>query len=128
MTAGRPRRRVRHCRVAALLLPAALAAAAEAPERDPDTGLVVGPGWEDVRANCGGCHSYSVVTNARANRAAWLDMIRWMQRTQNLWDIPAPAETRILDYLASNYAPGAARQRRPALRQELMPIAGAPRR
>ena len=89
---------------------------------DTDTGLVTTTGWEDVRAHCGGCHAYSVVTNQRANRDAWLDMIRWMQRTQNLWQIPDEIETRILDYLAENYGPDeAARQRRAPIAQELMP-------
>ena len=89
---------------------------------DTDTGLVTARGWEDVRAHCGGCHAYHVVTNQRANRNAWRDMIRWMQRTQNLWQIPDQAETRILDYLADNYGPDeAARQRRAPLAEALMP-------
>ena len=101
---------------------AILPAFALATEVDTDTGLVTVPGWEDVRAHCGGCHAYSVVTNQRANRDAWLEMIRWMQRTQNLWEIPDEAETRILDYLAANYGPDeAVRRRRAPLAQELTP-------
>ena len=89
---------------------------------ESDTGLVTAPGWEDVRAHCGGCHDYSVVTNQRANRDAWRDMIRWMQRTQNLWQIPDDAENRILDYLAENYGPDeSARRRRAPIAEELMP-------
>ena len=99
-----------------------LPAFALAADIDTDTGLVTEPGWEDVRAHCGGCHAYSVVTNQRANRDAWLDMIRWMQRTQNLWQIPDEAEDRILDYLAENYGPDeAARQRRAPIAEALMP-------
>ena len=99
-----------------------LPAFALAAETDTDTGLVTATGWEDVRAHCGGCHAYSVVTNQRANRDAWRDMIRWMQRTQNLWQIPQETETRILDYLAENYGPDeAVRQRRSPIAEELMP-------
>lgn len=105
-----------------LLVVGILPAFALAAEIDTDTGLATAPGWEDVRAHCGGCHSYSVVTNQRANRDAWRDMIRWMQRTQNLWQIPDESETRILDYLAENYGPDeAARRRRAPIAAELMP-------
>ena len=105
-----------------LLIVGILPAVALAAEIDTDTGLVAAPGWEDVRAHCGGCHAYSVVTNQRANRDAWLDMIRWMQRTQNLWQIPDETETRILDYLGENYGPDeAARPRRALIAEELMP-------
>ena len=105
-----------------LLVVAILPALALAAETDTDTGLVTTPGWDDVRAHCGGCHAYSVVTNQRANRDAWRDMIRWMQRTQNLWQIPDETETRILDYLAENYGPDeAVRQRRAPIAEALMP-------
>lgn len=94
----------------------------QASEYDPATGLVLQQGWQDVRAHCGGCHSYSVVTNQRANRDGWLNTIRWMQRTQKLWEIPAETETRILDYLAANYGPSeSTRPRRAPLAKELMP-------
>lgn len=87
---------------------------------DPDTGLVTQPGWEDVRAHCGSCHSFAVVTRQRADRATWLAMIRWMQDSQNLWALPTDVEGRILDYLADHYPPGA-RHRRPPIAPELMP-------
>ncbi len=121
MTASPPGRRgpIGH---GVLLVVGILPALALATEIDTDTGLVTEPGWEDVRAHCGACHSYSLVTNQRANRDAWRDMIRWMQRTQNLWRIPEEAETRILDYLAGNYGPDEAmRQRRAPIAEELMP-------
>ena len=114
-----PRRRLSTIR---LLVVVILPAYALATEIDSDTGLVTESGWEDVRAHCGGCHAYSVVTNQRANRDAWLDMIRWMQRTQNLWQIPDETENRILDYLAENYGPDeAVRQRRAPIAEALMP-------
>ena len=68
-------------------------------ERDAVTGLVVAPGWEQVRANCGGCHSYRLVTSQRGDQTFWLNTIRWMQRTQNLWQIEPDQEALILRYL-----------------------------
>lgn len=57
-----------------------------------------------VVANCTGCHSGKLVTQNRATREGWTNMIRWMQRTQNLKDL-GPDEQKILDYLTKNYAP-----------------------
>ena len=111
----------------ACLLAAGVAIGTLGAEPDADTGLAVAPGWEDVRVHCGACHSFGLITNQRANREGWRDMIRWMQRTQNLWELPAESETRILDYLAENYAPQALRQRRPPIPPELMPASDDPR-
>jgi len=98
----------------------AAAAAAVAPATDPQTGLVIEPGWELVRAHCGGCHSYDLVVAQRGNEAFWRQTIRWMQSTQNLWEIPAAQERRMLEYLASVY--GATQWgRRPPLAPSLMP-------
>ena len=98
-------------RLALLLL--ILSVAAEAQEIDDATGLVIAPGWELVRAHCGGCHSHKLVTAQRGDRNTWLAMIRWMQETQNLWQFDAETEARILDYLADQYAPSADRRRAP---------------
>lgn len=57
-----------------------------------------------VIANCTGCHSGKLVTQNRATREGWTNMIRWMQRTQNLKDL-GEDEQKILDYLTENYAP-----------------------
>ena len=84
-----------------------------APEVDPTTGLVVAEGWQTVRAHCGGCHSHKLVTAQRGNRETWLDMIRWMQATQNLWQFDPATEETILDYLATNYSPSPVRRRAP---------------
>ena len=89
---------------------------------DAETGLAVNPGWELVRAHCGGCHSHKLVTRQRADRQAWLDIIRWMQETQNLWQFDARTETQILDYLADNYPPKTAGRRAP-IPPSLMPAA-----
>jgi mono/diheme cytochrome c family protein len=86
---------------------------AAAQQTDRATGLNLGPGWELVRAHCGGCHSHRLVTNQRADRQTWLDIIRWMQATQNLWQFDAATETAILDYLAANYPPQPNRRRAP---------------
>ena len=40
----------------------------------------------------------------RATREDWQEMIRWMQKTQNLWDL-GENEPKILDYLEKNYGP-----------------------
>lgn len=103
-----------------LALVACLPLGALGAEIDPATGLVVGGGWEDVRAHCGSCHSFRLVTLQRADRATWRAMIRWMQETQNFWMLPPDVERRILDYLAANYPPGQY-GRRPPIARELMP-------
>ena len=99
-----------------------LAPAAFATETDAATGLIKAPGWENVRAHCGGCHSHALVTQQRADRQTWLDMIRWMQASQNLWQFPPDTEAQILDYLAANYPPRPNRRRAP-IPASLMPSA-----
>jgi hypothetical protein len=99
-----------------LLLPLPAVAA----DVDEASGLIVNPGWEQVRANCGGCHSHALVTAQRADRKTWLDIIRWMQATQNLWQLQPEVETQILDYLAANYPPQPNRRRAP-IPPSLMP-------
>lgn len=89
---------------------------------DPDTGLRIAPGWELARAHCGACHSYRLITAQRGDRDFWLATIRWMQRTQNLWQLPPQQESAILDYLADAYAE-TEWGRRPALSPQLLPPA-----
>ena len=97
-----------------LLLLALLAVPSAAfAETDETTGLIVAPGWEQVRAHCGGCHSHALVTQQRADRQTWLDMIRWMQASQNLWQFKPDVEDQILTYLATNYPPQPNRRRAP---------------
>jgi hypothetical protein len=93
-----------------VLLPAV---AMPADEIDEATGLIRNPGWEMVRIHCGGCHSHALVTGQRADRQTWLDIIRWMQATQNLWQFDPATEEQILDYLADNYPPQPNRRRAP---------------
>ena len=68
------------------------------------TGLVYAEGFDVVRGTCTACHSAKLVTQNRATREGWKDMIVWMQKTQKLWDLGAN-EPIILDYLAAHYAP-----------------------
>jgi len=67
-------------------------------------GLVKNKGYDIVKANCTACHSSKLVTQNRATREGWKSMIRWMQETQNLWEL-GDNEDIILDYLTKNYAP-----------------------
>ena len=108
----------RHCIVAglgiqAILVSLALAMPASAADIDPDTGLVIAAGYTQVKAQCTACHSSRLVTQSRADREGWLQMIRWMHGTQGLWPL-GDAEPVILDYLAEHYAP-VPRGRRAAL-------------
>ena len=68
------------------------------------TGLVVAEGFEIVRGTCTACHSAKLITQNRATRSGWKQMIRWMQETQGLWNL-GEQEPIILDYLAKHYAP-----------------------
>lgn len=68
------------------------------------TGLIYAEGFDIVRGTCTACHSAKLVTQNRATREGWTEMIRWMQAKQGLWDL-GPNEPVILDYLAANYAP-----------------------
>ncbi len=68
------------------------------------TGMIVDDGVDVVINTCGACHSLDLVTQNRADRAGWKDIIVWMQETQKLWDLGA-SENVILTYLSKNYAP-----------------------
>ncbi len=71
---------------------------------DLGSGLVAEGDYLIVKANCTACHSGKLVTQNRATREGWEEMIRWMQKTQKLWDL-GENEDVILDYLAEHYAP-----------------------
>ncbi len=90
-------------------------------EVDPKTGFVVAPGFELVQANCTACHSSGLTLQMRADRDGWLELIRWMQRTQNLWQFPPATEAEIVNYLATHYAPTHTRFRRRPLDPSLLP-------
>lgn len=67
-------------------------------------GFVEDEGMQAVINNCTTCHSAELVTQNKMTREGWLATIRWMQESQNLWDL-GQNEGPILDYLAKNYAP-----------------------
>ena len=94
------------------VLAASLLAATSLAETDPSSGLVIAPGYEQVKAQCTVCHSGRLVAQNRADRDGWRDMIRWMQNTQGLWPL-GDAEAAILDYLATHYGPVARGRRAP---------------
>lgn len=68
------------------------------------TGFVDDEGLMLVVNNCTNCHSAKLVTQNRMSKERWLSTIRWMQETQNLWDLGGNEEP-IVNYLAKNYAP-----------------------
>ncbi len=107
----------------AVLLVAASLADADERALDPETRFVIDEHWEIVKANCTPCHSAKLVVQTRADRETWLEMIRWMQRTQNLWTFPTETEAQILDFLAAHYAPTRSSSRRSPLSPSLMPPA-----
>jgi hypothetical protein len=68
------------------------------------TGLIANEGMMLVVQNCTSCHSAKMITQNRATKEGWKSMIKWMQQTQNLWDLGVNEE-KIVTYLAANYAP-----------------------
>ena len=68
------------------------------------TGLVEAEGLMEVVNNCTNCHSALLVTQNRMNEERWIATIRWMQETQNLWDLGKNEEI-IVNYLVTNYPP-----------------------
>ncbi len=96
-----------------LLLLAALGADAAEPQLDKDTGLIIASGFEEVKQTCTVCHSPMLITQNKADRDGWLEMIRWMQDKQGLQELEPALENQILDYLATNYGPLAASRRAP---------------
>ncbi|MDE3740894.1 monoheme cytochrome C [Maribacter polysaccharolyticus] len=68
------------------------------------TGLVDAEGLMTVVNNCTNCHSAKLVTQNKMNEERWISTIRWMQETQNLWDL-GPNEEIIVNYLVTNYPP-----------------------
>ncbi|MFP4090849.1 MAG: hypothetical protein ACLFUB_11340 [Cyclobacteriaceae bacterium] len=68
------------------------------------TGFIADDNYQLVVNNCTSCHSSKLVTQNRATKEGWKKMIKWMQETQNLWDL-GENEEPIVEYLAKNYAP-----------------------
>ena len=87
---------------------------------DSLTGLKMVGDWEIVRNNCIACHSPMLITQNSGSRETWKDVIRWMQKTQNLWKFDPTTENKILNYLSINYGQKVG-NRRPPLAKHLLP-------
>ncbi|SHI91009.1 monoheme cytochrome C [Pseudozobellia thermophila] len=68
------------------------------------TGFIDAPGMMETVQNCTNCHSAKLVMQNRMNKERWKATIKWMQETQNLWDL-GKNEDIIIDYLVTNYPP-----------------------
>ena len=68
------------------------------------TGLKDDEGLMTVITHCTACHSAQLVIQNRMNEERWNATIRWMQETQNLWDLGKNQEV-IVNYLVKNYPP-----------------------
>ena len=66
------------------------------------TGLKDGEGLMAVVAHCTACHSAQLIIQNRMNEERWNATIRWMQETQNLWEL-GDQQKVIVDYLVHNY-------------------------
>ena len=66
------------------------------------TGLIEAEGLMIVVNNCTNCHSAKLVTQNRMSTERWNATIRWMQETQNLWELGEYQEV-IVNYLVTNY-------------------------
>ena len=93
---------------------------------DQESGLFIADGYEIVKENCQACHSLAIVLQNRADRETWLNIIRWMQKKQGLWEFKPEVEKKLLDYLSTNYSPvlertGEKPYRRPNLPESLLP-------
>ncbi|MUH34471.1 monoheme cytochrome C [Zobellia amurskyensis] len=68
------------------------------------TGFIEAPGMMETVQNCTNCHSAKLVMQNRMNKERWKTTIKWMQETQNLWDL-GENEDVIINYLVTNYPP-----------------------
>lgn len=71
---------------------------------DPESGLAFDETMPIVKGQCTACHSSKLILQSHFDREKWIERIRWMQRTQKLWDL-GDTEKPILDYLAKYYGP-----------------------
>ncbi|MEP2236919.1 MAG: monoheme cytochrome C [Maribacter sp.] len=69
-----------------------------------NTGFIDAPGMTETIQNCTNCHSSKLVIQNRMSEERWKSTIKWMQETQNLWDL-GENEAIIINYLVTNYPP-----------------------
>ena len=62
------------------------------------TGFIDAEGLMTVVNNCTNCHSSQIIIQNRMNTERWNATIKWMQETQNLWDLGGNQEI-IVNYL-----------------------------
>ena len=82
------------------------------------SGLKAEGDYKLIISYCGRCHDYDLVTQNRATKDGWLEIIRWMQATQELQDL-GEHEEPILNYLAQFYGPETAKN---AIEQRRKPL------
>jgi len=68
------------------------------------TGFIDADGLQVVVNNCTTCHSSKLVIQNRMGVEQWNATIRWMQKTQGLWELGENQEI-IVNYLVENYPP-----------------------
>lgn len=68
------------------------------------TGLAWDKDLNIIRTNCTSCHSAKLITQNRASKEGWEEMIVWMQKTQGLHDLGKNKDV-IISYLSKYYAP-----------------------
>ena len=72
---------------------------------DKETGLILAPGVEQVKANCVACHRATPILNAGGRtRNIWRSTVRSMYGN-GLRPLEANIEEKILNYLEINYPP-----------------------
>ena len=71
---------------------------------DPVSGLIQADGMTEVVNNCTQCHSTEIIKQNRLTAEQWRNTIRWMQETQNLWELGENEEI-IINYLVAYYPP-----------------------
>ena len=73
-------------------------------QHDPESGLAIDKTMPLVKGQCTACHSSKLILQSHFDREKWIERIRWMQRTQKLWDL-GESEPAILAYLTKYYGP-----------------------
>lgn len=66
------------------------------------TGLKDAEGLMTVVNNCTNCHSSKLIIQNRMSTENWNATIKWMQKTQNLWELGENQKV-IVNYLVTNY-------------------------
>ncbi|MCL1138828.1 cytochrome C [Shewanella pneumatophori] len=88
--------------VLSCLSPVMAAETAKSYPVDPESGLIMAPGWEMVNYQCNACHTSLIIPQNKGNREVWRDTIQWMVDTQGLWDLSDTWDP-VLDYLSTYY-------------------------